>query len=253
MNRTLRHLVPRRLLRAERLRRLLEEQSNGVVMSGPFRGMRYARRAFGSLIAPKILGTYEVEIADEVERRIARGYERIVVAGAAEGYYAVGFALRLPACRVTAFEVREEARQEMAAVASENGVADRVEIRGLCDVPSLEEAINSSFDTLLLCDIEGTEAVLLDPRVLPVLSSLDIIVETHEEFVPGVERAIEGRFLATHDIRGIAQVPRRAEDAKFLGATRRLGGALEQLLSERRPAGNAWMVLLAKATGSRAC
>jgi hypothetical protein len=56
------------------------------VMSGPFQGIRYTRRAQGSSISPKIVGTYEKELYDVIRSIQADGFDTVIDIGAAEGY-----------------------------------------------------------------------------------------------------------------------------------------------------------------------
>ncbi|GMU65513.1 MAG: hypothetical protein AMXMBFR36_17870 [Acidobacteriota bacterium] len=203
--------------------------------------MVYGDRAFGSQYFPKLLGSYEKELGAAVEEILSAQPSRIVVAGAAEGYYAVGLALRVPGARVIAFEAVEEARRAISETAARNGVADRLEVLGLCDLPAIERALGSGRNTFLLCDVEGAEAILLDPRVLPRLREVAVLVETHDFAVPGVEAELRRRFEASHRLERFVAHPRTAHDAIGFEVPRSWRGALEQLLSERRPPANGWL------------
>jgi hypothetical protein len=55
-------------------------------------------------------------------------------------------------------------------------------------------------DVLLMCDIEGAERDLLDPKLAPALKGMDIIVESHECLIPGITQLLIGRFKETHTI-----------------------------------------------------
>jgi len=74
----------------------IERTTNRTVASGPFRGMRYVARAYHSAYHAKLLGTYEMELHGIVEELCRETPGIIVDVGAAEGYYAVGLAMRLP-------------------------------------------------------------------------------------------------------------------------------------------------------------
>ena len=73
-----------------------------TVAAGPFAGMRYAGLPSGSTAGPKLLGSYESEIAAWIEGLCGARLDTIVDVGCAEGYYAVGMAMRCPAARVLA-------------------------------------------------------------------------------------------------------------------------------------------------------
>ena len=64
---------------------------------------------------PKLLGVYERELNPYIEQACALNFPLIVDVGAAEGYYAVGMALRNPSARVIAFEMDARAREALAA------------------------------------------------------------------------------------------------------------------------------------------
>lgn len=51
-----------------------------------------------------------------------------------------------------------------------------------------------------MCDIEGGEEYLIDPKKCPALKRLDLIVEVHEYCQPGLLNIMIERFKQTHDI-----------------------------------------------------
>jgi hypothetical protein len=238
-----RALLPRRYHRSTRLLAQLEPLVAGGVLGGPFAGIRYVDRSFGSAYWPKVLGTYELELASRLEALLHLPFRTVLVAGAAEGYYAVGLAARLPAAHVVAWEASEEARAAITELAALNGVHGRVETRGICDFGSLAEALAREEPHLLVADLDGGEAGLLDPRVLPALTSAWIVAETHDCFVPGVAALLANRFAASHVVEPVATRPRSAADAPPLPLPASFRGALAQLLSEHRPPGNDWLVM----------
>ena len=238
-----RALLPRRYHRASRLEARLATLVDGKVLAGPFAGMCYVDRSFGSAYWPKVLGSYELELAPSLEALLQRPFRTVLVAGAAEGYYAVGIATRLPAARIVAWEASSEARAAIAELAARNGVGDRVELRGICDLGGLTDGLAQEGPRLVLADLDGGEAGLLDPRALPALADAWIIAETHDCFVPGVAALLERRFAVSHHVETVPARPRSAADAPPLPLPPAFRGALAQLLSERRPPGNDWLVM----------
>ena len=99
-----------------RLRKALAKKSDGRVLRGPFAGMVYAVDAFASAYFPKLIGCYEREIHEILESVIRRGYRRIIDIGCAEGYYAVGLALRCPESSVLAIDIEASARAPLLSV-----------------------------------------------------------------------------------------------------------------------------------------
>ena len=238
-----RALVPRRYHRSTRLLGALERIADGKVLAGPFAGMRYIDRSFGSAYWPKLLGTYELELRATLATLLGGDFATVLVAGAAEGYYAVGMATRIPGARVVAWEASGEAREALGELARLNGVSERIEVRGICDFGGLREALAGSAPRLLVADLDGGEAGLLDPAELPALRSAWIVAETHDCFVPGVGELLAERFASSHRVEAVAARPRAASDAPPLPIASSLYGALAQLLSERRPPGNNWLVM----------
>jgi hypothetical protein len=238
-----RALVPRRYHRSTRLLGALERIAGGKVLAGPFAGMRYVDRSYGSAYWPKLLGTYELELHTTLAELLAGEFATVLVAGAAEGYYAVGMATRMPPARVVAWEASGEARKALGELARLNGVSERIEVRGICDFGGLREALAGAAPRLLLADLDGGEAGLLDPEALPALRSAWIVVETHDCFVPGVAALLAERFASSHRVEAVTARPRVASDAPLLPIASSLHGALAQLLSERRPPGNDWLVM----------
>jgi hypothetical protein len=140
----------------------LWEFSGGIVLSGPFKGLKYPREAAGSAWAPKLLGTYESELSPIIERIISGGYGFVVDIGAAEGYYyALGLAKRMPSAEILCFEQAEDARKILARFAAENEVASRGEIHGMATRDTLAKALNRGRATVVICDVEGAEVELL--------------------------------------------------------------------------------------------
>lgn len=160
--------------------------------------MEYVPAANGSALLPKLVGSYELEVLPFVEGAIARGYRTVIDVGAAEGYYTVGLAMRIPGATVFAFDISLRARRLCHRLAERNGVASRVRVLGACDHRSLDATIGP--DTLVVCDCEGYERVLLDPSAAPGLSRADILVEVHERKCPGLADTLVSRFSATHHV-----------------------------------------------------
>jgi hypothetical protein len=58
---------------------------------------------------------------DIVETAITRRYDRVINVGCAEGYYAVGFATRMPETDVIAFDIDPIARRQTRHLAAMAG------------------------------------------------------------------------------------------------------------------------------------
>lgn len=198
LNMALRHLAK---WRAHVLENALVERSGDRVLSGPFRGMVYPTRTSEGSRNPRLIGCYEASLAPVIEEIVAGGYETVVDIGAAEGYYAVGLAMRMPLARVIARDTDTQAHAACAQIAEANGLLPRIEIGGAVGHDDFAGLIRGR--TVIICDIEGAEDVLLDPIAAPALRGVDILVEVHEGMKAGRVELLTGRFASSHDIRRI--------------------------------------------------
>jgi hypothetical protein len=185
------------------------------VASGPFQGMHYIQDSVGSVLVPKLIGIYEHELHEVVEELAKSKVSTIIDIGAAEGYYAVGLAIRIPDAQVLAFEIEAEGRNLLAKLAEKNKVSDRIRILGECTVKDFCKARDASSKTAIVCDVEGAESFLLDPDQIPKLREASILVELHPGKSPGINMLLRQRFEASHDIQVIVQEPRGAADFPY--------------------------------------
>lgn len=213
------------------------ETCEPVIARGPFAGMRYATAAHCSTLAPKLLGSYELELQPTILALIAEKFELVIDVGAAEGYYAVGFARAMPASRIIAFEAESRARASLTSLAELNGVGGRIEIEGTASPESLSKLPLSH--SLVFVDVEGYEGELLDPERVPGLREATIVVEIHEMFVPGLTNHLKERFESTHSVELIQPSPRDPLNYPELAAMPEPQARL--LLDEMRdPTGEGW-------------
>jgi hypothetical protein len=203
--------------------------------------MRHVGRSYLSALTPKLLGIYERELHNCLEEAIAFPFQTVLDIGAAEGYYAVGLAMRMRDARVIAFEMEPSARELLTRMVELNGVESRVAIKELCTSRDLAATLKTSGMTLVVCDAEGGEALLLDPIRVPELEVCHILVELHDYLVSGVSEEIRDRFSMTHSITQIWQEKRdRSEFPYRTLYTRIIPSSVEPALSEYRPAKMAW-------------
>ena len=221
-------------------RRLYGKRSP-VVLSGPFEGMRYINDIVYGSITPKWLGSYEAELHPVIEEIISRGYHTIIDVGAAEGYYLIGLARRMPGAILYGFDTDPLARRQQAQLDSLNG-RQNVHIGGYCSPVWLEAYCQPG--SLVICDIEGYELYLLSPKIVPALKDADILVELHPfspMSYPEVRRTIIDRFEATHHIERIAA---QKKDEHFYNAVAGglfSGEEMKEALNEGRFPGQEWL------------
>lgn len=171
-----------------------------VVIAGPFAGMRYPRMASaGSALAPKLLGTYELELATTVDQIIRADYERIVDVGSAEGYYAVGLAMHHEDATIFAFDIDPTARQACHELATINGVSDRTHIQGICS-PERLLSLDLGNRALIWADCEGYERTLFTPEVIVALRRHDVVIELHDAIDLGISLHLTAAFEGSHRV-----------------------------------------------------
>jgi hypothetical protein len=191
--------------------------------------------------APYLIGSYEEEIREPLERVLAKSPSLVINVGAAEGYYAVGVARRLQRARVVAVDPDPGARARCLRLAALNGVSDRIRLESTLSADELRELLQPG--TLIICDCEGCEVTLLDPVVVPGLKSADLIVELHDHVVPDSTRTIVRRFLPTHRV-SVLRSLERVPDPTAYPALRVLPPHYwSQLLDETRPGPMQWAVV----------
>ena len=184
-----------------------------TVLSGPFQGMPYINRSSGSAFLPKILGTYEMELRPAVEAICAAQPDLLVDIGAAEGYYAVGLARRLPRLRVRAYEIYPPARLMLQELIRLNRVGPRVRLGRWCTPRRLECALSEAQRPVVICDCEGAEDDLILPTQTPSLARAHLLVELHEAAAPGIGARLKERLAPTHRITEYPARSRTVADA----------------------------------------
>lgn len=217
----------------------------GAVRNGIFQGLQYpAFKAAGSAISPKLLGTYELELHASLANILKRRHDCIVDIGSAEGYYAIGLA-RLTNSTVYAFDSDEKARKLCSEMAVANGV--ELQLENFCTAESLLK-LPLGKRSLIISDCEGYEVELFSEKTVNMLTSHDLIIETHDIYQAGILDALLKRFKNTHNVEVIESFDDKEKvfryvlpDLNDISAENRL-----RLLREFRPGKMKWLVATAR-------
>lgn len=221
-----------------------------TVRHGPFAGMRYPEpTALGSALFPKLLGSYERELADVLAVACDQPYSEVVDIGCAEGYYAIGFAMRFPRASIWAFDIDQRATALCQRMATLNGVADRFVVGSACSAETLA-ALPLTTRPLIICDCEGYEAALFADAPTAALRRSALLIESHDFIDITISSRLRQCFGASHVITIIpsiddikkAQTYIYEELAPYDLRTRRL------LLGEHRPAIMEWLWMTPRVT-----
>lgn len=170
-----------------------------TVLNGPFKGMKYPEFiSLGSTLTPKLLGSYEAELHDVINEIIDFGYEEIWDVGCAEGYYAVGLALKSPKSKIIAFDIDVNSRNASSKMIELNNVKSQVSIQSKCDAKKINDF---GFKRgLIISDCEGFEFELFS-KVNLSEQKLNFLIEVHEwplEF--DMAHKISVLFSKTHNL-----------------------------------------------------
>ena len=211
-----------------------------IVQSGPFKGLRYFDETVWGSITPKWLGSYEAELHPIINQIVERSYDTIIDVGSAEGYYAVGLAVAVPAAKIFAFDTDFISRAQVRRLAALNHVTNRVRVEAFCSHRQLDKL--STENTLVVCDVEGFEAQLLNPARSKSLLRDDILVEVHEaDSSSEGEQLLMSRFLASHRIERITATSRDSWIEQNLPRFSIPTETLRKATEEHRSSGRVWL------------
>ncbi len=210
------------------------------VHNGPFAGMQYIQQSSGSAFLPKIIGSYEEPIRKWVGQIIAdsQKYNTILNIGCAEGYYAAGFALRMPDIEIIAYDTNPKAREKVEKMMEINNIKN-ITVKAECSLEELNS--KSQKGILVFCDIEGAEKTLLDPIKAPNLLDVDILVESHDCVEPGITDVLIDRFYKTHAIEMVVDYPSRIEHYKVPNQVS--SDDYNELINEHRAEAMRWLYM----------
>lgn len=172
-----------------------------TVLHGPFQGMRYPQPSLASRDGiPILFATYEQELHPIMEEVASKQYQCIVDIGSAEGYYAVGLAVRTQA-PVFAFDCEPRERSFLRQMARLNRVGDRVHTGSWCSARILNK-LTRGRRCLVISDCEGYELELFQGTAISALKHCDLIIELHQTATGAdVGSIMQERFRNSHSAR----------------------------------------------------
>jgi hypothetical protein len=228
-----------------KLHKLLTVDGPAKILRGPFEDMVFPERYTIQMEQiQKIIGSYESELHSVVQLVCKQKYADVVNIGAGEGYYAVGLARRMPDVTMYAFEMDTQAAESCKQMAAANHVEHQFIFKGECSVDQLELLeFNPNRKGLIICDCEGCELEVLDPKRVPQLMYCDLLVEIHDlsSSGPSSFEIMNSRFAETHTITPInikSRDPRHFPELETLNELE-----VETVLSQRRLYSVGWMFL----------
>lgn len=243
-------LVQGRMNREERMAKLIKAPifQDRLVMNGPFKGMYYPKmQSIGSSLTPKLLGSYESELHEIIEEFCSQKYTDIIDIGCAEGYYAVGMAIRIPSAEVHAFDTDSKAREICKLMVEANKVKNRVFINKSCNDEILK---NFKFrgKGLIISDCEGYEACLFNENNINQFKNCDLIIETHDFIDINISSRLKNLFSPTHNITSLFSTDdiQKAYNYNISQISNFVIEDRRELLAEERPCTMEWLICRAK-------
>ncbi len=189
------------------LKEIMGVLENPIVLNGPFKGLKYPNfQSFGSAIFPKILGSYESEIAPVWNKLIENKYDIIIDIGSAEGYYSVGIANILrEKSTILAVDISPKALELLKKIAELNGLEKFIETKTSLNSDEIGTLCEGKRN-FILSDCEGYERELFSKNNIQSFLLCDLLIEVHDAKVPGTSTYLIDLFNETHTIERIFSV-----------------------------------------------
>tara|TARA_B110000879_G_scaffold123842_1_gene163719 strand:- start:512 stop:1342 length:831 start_codon:yes stop_codon:yes gene_type:complete len=218
--------------------------SDLTVLNGPFKGMKYPNMtAKGSTLYPKLLGSYESELHGILHEFKQRKYSQILDIGCAEGYFAVGMALKFQCDILFAYDLDKTAIDACIEMAELNGVASKIETNLGIDAAALA-SFRFTGKSLILCDCEGFEKELFSEENIQNLAQCDLIIETHDLFDIEISTHLIHLFSKTHTVETVLSTDDiiKALDSSYNELANMSLSQKKNILAEERPAIMKWLI-----------
>jgi SAM-dependent methyltransferase len=177
-----------------------------TVRHGVFKGLKYpVKQSVGSVLIPKLLGSYEQELQPLLQRLKARNYSEIVDIGCAEGYFAIGLGRLFPATKIFAYDTNPEGVRLCRLMAQVNQVENRLVTGSFCDAAALQK-LPLTRRALVVSDCEGYEKSLFTPETVRKLANHDVLIEVHDFVDLAISSKLRAVFEATHHLEIITSI-----------------------------------------------
>lgn len=211
------------------------------VVGGPFKGMKYVDQSVGSSYLLKLVGSYEEVLHPAIRVMQKRDYSSIIDIGCAEGYYLVGLGLSHPKAKLVGYDLEESALRLTRELYDKNNLPNELVLEKDCTHEKLSQQIVKN--TLIICDAEGFEKIILDPEKCPSLKDVQtLLIESHDFIYPDMKNILIRRFSHSHDITTVAFKHANEKNYPFL---HQMKNKLDRynILYERVAQDQEWLIL----------
>ena len=163
--------------RRAQIERELFNHFNGVIQDGIFKGVKLSPTPHDSVLTPKILGTYEIEIANYV-KQLAEQSRVFIDIGCADGYYTTGIAVNTCVEKVVGVDTSSQALEIATSSAKENKIIKKCVFEN-----KLTNALSHlESGCFVMIDVDGSEIEVLNELSGYVKASklrkINILLET---------------------------------------------------------------------------
>ena len=218
-------------------------KTNRTIISGIFKGVKHTGEAHGSTLCPKILGSYEKEIAQELHK-ICKGKDSFIDIGCAEGYYTTGVAKTTDIDTVIGIDISDPALIQARKSAAINGVIHKCQF--FSEIKPATKLIKGN--TLIMIDVDGSEI----PVITELMSTLDTSQKRVTELLIETDFHSDGRSneneIAGELIKYGFSITKTIEQSihhRFSDTSRQLTTSLlDQVIYglEGRPSNQKWLI-----------
>ena len=232
-------------LRKADITSIVFEATNGVVVDGPFKGMKLLQQgAWGDgHPAAKVLALYESELYPYVEDAISQSPDVVLNIGCAEGFYGIGLAIRT-GVKTVLIDPWADVLNIARANAKANSV-NNVLFSTDSSIEAFRSFTNKYQKPFIVMDCEGGELGYLNLDLFPELNQSIILVESHDCVTPGITDELISRFSNSHNITVISQGAKNPHKPEHI--MKQFGDLDKMLLCcEERPSTMYWLYMVPK-------
>ena len=218
-------------------------RTENKVIGGIFQGVKHTGKAHGSTLCPKILGTYEKEIALELYK-ICKEKDSFIDIGCAEGYYTTGIAKTTNINTIIGIDISELALTQARKSATINEVD--VKCQFFTKIEPAAKMIKGK--SLIMIDVDGSEIRVIQELMSTLNTSqkqaTDLFIET--DFHPdGSSNETEiSRELNKYDFSVVETIEQSVHN-RFSAVSNQLTTSfLDQVIYglEGRPSNQKWLI-----------
>ena len=159
------------------LEKSLCAQTNNIIVGGIFKGVKHTGEAHGSTLCPKILGSYEKEIAQELNN-ICKEKDTFIDIGCAEGYYTTGVAKTSCIDTIIGVDISDSALEQARKSASINEVDHKCQF--FSKIKPAAKLIKGK--SLIMIDVDGSEISVIKELMSGLSTSTkqasELLIET---------------------------------------------------------------------------